>query len=195
MKKMIALIMTLMLMLTLSACGAEETPVVQYTAEPSTQSTTAAISEEESPMPWDLLDSAVSVEIGLNDNHAHSVTMYDNDAALTMLDYLSSSQMRFPTYTYEEGAGFVSQYIRGNYDRRDEMTIADIHAGDLYLFSDGVLRLYFKDVSNANIVATPVGYFTDREMVTEEVMNAYYENLNDVWGVSVYFLITKTMEW
>lgn len=195
MRKMFTLVLMIMLATTLSACGAEELPAMQDTVAPSVQPTDAVPLEEENNTPWALMEGAVSVEIGLNDEHVHSVTMYDNNAVFTMLNYLGDSQMRFPTYTYEEEAGFVSQYIRGNYDRQEEMTIMDIRAGDLVLFSDGTLRLYFKDIPNAGITATPVGYFEDREMVTSEVMNAYYENLDDVWGVSVYFLITSNVAW
>lgn len=88
----------------------------------------------------------------------------------------------------------MAQRVRGEYTRDDEMTIADVQAGELYLFSDNMLRLYFKDVPGANIVATPVGYFADEGVVEQEVPKAYQENLDDVWGVSVYFLIERTGE-
>lgn len=182
MKKFITLILAFALLMTLAALPigiAEE----------------AGNSAAENTLPWGLIENAVSVEIGLNDDSAHTVTLYDHDAALTMLNYLSFNSMRFPTYTYEEEAGFVAQSIRGNYTRDDERTIADVHAGELYLFTGGQLRLYFKDVPGANITATPVGFFADAQsFITEEVQGAYTENLGDSWGVSVYFLITRTAE-
>ena len=70
--------------------------------------------------------------------------MYNNDAALTMLDYLSDSALLFPTYTYDGDGGFVAQGVRGNYTDDDQQTIADLKCGEMYLFSGGHLRIYFK---------------------------------------------------
>ncbi|MCH5267402.1 MAG: hypothetical protein J1E62_03570 [Lachnospiraceae bacterium] len=139
----------------------------------------------------DIIENAVSVQIGKKGKKDWIVNMYNNAAALTMLDYLSGSKMLFPTYTYEEEQGFVAQDVRGNYTRDDETTITDIKAGELYLFSGGQLRLYFKDMSGANITATPVGYYTDTEGLTEAVQDAYESNKGDTWGVDVYFQIKK----
>ena len=142
----------------------------------------------------DVLENAVSVRIGRDGQKDWAVDMYNNDAAATMLGYLSGSPLRFPTYTYEEEEGFVAQNVRGTYTRDDETTIADIKAGELYLFSGGQLRFYFKDVANANITATPIGYYTDTEGLTDAVIDAYQSNLDDVWNVDVYFQITKTID-
>lgn len=95
--------------------------------------------------------------------------MYNNDAAVTMLGYLSDSALLFPTYTYGEEQGFVAQRVRGNDTRDDETTVADVKTGDLYLFSDGQLRFYFKDAVGANITATPVGYHADTEGLSNAV--------------------------
>lgn len=138
-----------------------------------------------------ILENAVSVRIGRDGTTEWNVTMYNNDAALTMLDYLSGSALLFPTYTYEEEGGFVAQNIRGTYTRDDEQTIADVKTGELYLFGDGQLRFYFKDMDGADITATPVGYFAEAEGLTEAVQEAYTANLEDSWGVEVYFWITK----
>lgn len=138
-----------------------------------------------------VITNAVSVKIGLNDNTVYSINMYDNAAVNTMMGYLSSSEMRFPTYTYNETAGFVAQSIRGNYTKSDEIKVENIKMGELYLMSGGQLRLYFKDVAGANITATPVGYFADSSHVENAVKTAYTENQGDTWGVDVYFLITK----
>ena len=138
-----------------------------------------------------ILENAVSVRIGQGGKTEWFVNMYNNDAAETMLGYLSDSGLLFPTYTYEEKEGFVAQNVRGTYSRDDETTIADVKTGELYLFSGGQLRFYFKDVEGANITATPVGYYTDTEGLTEAVQEAYESNLDDVWGVDVYFVITK----
>ena len=142
----------------------------------------------------EILGNAVSVRIGRDGTTEWNVDMYNNDAALTMLDYLSSSALLFPTYTYDEEGGFVAQSVRGNYTRDDEQTIADVMAGELYLFSGGQLRFYFKDMEGANITATPIGCYTDTEGLTEAVQEAYTSNLDDTWGVDVYFWITKTLE-
>ena len=142
----------------------------------------------------DILENAVSVRIGRDGQTEWTVDMYNNDAVWTMLDYLSGSGLLFPTYTYDEGQGFVAQSIRGSYSRDDETIIADVRVGELYLFSGGQLRFYFKDVEGANITATPVGYYTDTEGLAETVQEAYESNLGDTWGVDVYFWITKTLE-
>ena len=132
--------------------------------------------------------------IGRDGTTEWNVDMYNNDASLTMLDYLSGSALLFPTYTYDEDGGFVAQSVRGNYTRDDEQAIADVKTGELYLFSGGQLRFYFKDMEGANITATPIGYYTDVEGLTEAVQEAYTSNLDDTWGVDVYFWITKTLE-
>ena len=142
----------------------------------------------------DVLENAVSVRIGQGESKNWSVNMYNNAAAATMLNYLSGSPLLFPTYTYEEEQGFVAQNVRGSYTRDDETTIADIKAGELYLFSGGQLRFYFKDVAGANITATPIGYYADTEGLTDAVINAYESNKGDTWGVDVYFVITKTID-
>ena len=51
--------------------------------------------------------------------------------------------------------------------------------------------IVFKDIEDANIIATPVGYFEDAEAVKTAVPRAYEENRDDTWNVDVYFLITK----
>ncbi len=137
------------------------------------------------------LENAVSVRIGRDSSDELSVNMIDNAATGTMLGYLSGEALLFPTYTYDEDAGFVGQNVRGNYTRDDEVTVTDVKCGELYLFSDGQLRLYFKDVSGANITATPVGAFADASVVNEAVKSAYESNRDDTWGVEVYFWITK----
>lgn len=152
----------------------------------------ATLSEsDETAHESDILENAVSVRIGRDGKTDWPVDMYNNDAAETMLGYLSDSELLFPTYTYDEEQGFVAQNVRGNYSRDDEITIDDVKTGELYLFSGGQLRLYFKDIEGANITATPVGYYTDTEGLTEAVQEAYESNLDDTWGVDVYFWITK----
>ena len=141
-----------------------------------------------------ILGNAVSVRIGRDGKTDWLIDMYNNDAAETMLGYLSGSGLLFPTYTYDEEQGFVAQNIRGNYSRDDETTVADVKTGELYLFSGGQLRFYFKDIEGANITATPVGYYTETEGLTDAVKEAYKSNLGDSWGVDVYFWITKNIE-
>lgn len=139
----------------------------------------------------EIMENAISVRIGRDSDNELSVNMIDNAAANTMLGYLSDSALLFPTYTYDEEAGFVGQNVRGSYTRDDEITVTNIKCGELYLFSDGQLRLYFKDVPDANITATPVGAFADPSVVNEAVKDAYESNQGDTWGVDVYFWITK----
>lgn len=141
--------------------------------------------------PDGLLVNAVSVRIGRDGETENNITMYNNAATNTMLDYLTGSPLLFPTYNYEGEQGFVAQAVRGSYGRDDEITVTDIHAGELYLLNGNQLRLYFKDVEGADITATPVGYFSDPEGLTEAVQKAYNNNTDDVWGVDVYFWITK----
>ncbi|MDE6852315.1 MAG: hypothetical protein K2J67_07475, partial [Lachnospiraceae bacterium] len=157
----------------------------------STNSTSESSEQGSTKQEGDILDGAVVVKIGLEDDTQYLVDMYDNKQVQTILGYLSDSEIRFPTYTYEESEGYVAQDIRGNYSRDDEVTVSDIQAGELYLFSDGQLRLYFKDVKGADIKATPVGRFADCDDITKKVEDAYQENRDDSWGVEVYFLLTK----
>ena len=142
----------------------------------------------------ELMENVVSIRIGRDGRTEYGINMYDNAAVNTMLGYLSSDGLLFPAYTYDEDEGYVAQNIRGSYSRDDEVEVSDIRAGELYLFSGGQLRLYFKDVSGANITATPVGVFADTSSVGDAVTSAYEANKGDTWGVDVYFWITKTKE-
>ena len=168
-----------------------EAPVTETTAPDD--ATDGGAQEEGSATAYkgEVLRNAVSVQIGQGSQKNWSVNMYDNAAAATMLGYLSESGLLFPTYTYDESRGFVAQNVRGSYTRNDETTVTDIKAGELYLFSGGQLRFYFKDVPGANITATPIGYYADTEGLTDAVIDAYESNLDDVWGVNVYFVISK----
>lgn len=145
----------------------------------------------ESSSSGEIMENAVTVRIGRDGGEELSVNMIDNAAVNTMLGYLSDSELLFPTYTYDEEAGFVGQNIRGSYTRDDEVTVADVKCGELYLFSGGQLRLYFKDVPGADITATPVGVFADTSVINEAVKTAHDGNVDDIWGVEVYFRITK----
>ena len=209
MKKITTLVTVLLLIVSMTAftgCGSQtEDPgpppadVINpdnsgnISAENSTGDGTQNENDETSDES-DILENAVSVRIGRDGKTDWSVDMYNNDAAETMLGYLSGSGLLFPTYTYNEEEGFVAQNVRGNYSRDDETTIADVKTGELYLFSGGQLRFYFKDIEGANITATPVGYYTDTEGLTEAVQEAYESNKGDTWGVDVYFVITKNID-
>lgn len=199
MKKVIALMTALLAigMLFLAGCNSQtENPgtpppdVVNPSSDPgSSQSGSSGTAYE-----GDILENAVSVRIGQGESKDWQISMYNNAAAVTMLDYLSGSPLLFPTYTYEEEQGFVAQNVRGSYTRDDETTVANVKAGELYLFSGGQLRFYFKDMEGVNITATPVGCFVDTEGLTEAVIDAYESNLGDTWGVDVYFVITKIID-
>ena len=139
----------------------------------------------------EVLENAVSVRIGNGGRKDWYINMYDNAAAQTMLGYLTRSELRFPTYNYDEENGYVSQSVRGSYTRDDEITVADVKTGELYLFSGGQLRFYFKDCEGVNITATPIGYYVETEGLEDAVIDAYTTNLGDTWGVDVYFNITK----
>ena len=155
-------------------------------ADGNTQSTDNA-----SAHGGEVLENAVSVRIGNGGKKDWYINMYDNAAAQTMLGYLTRSELRFPTYNYDEENGYVSQSVRGSYTRDDEVTVADVKTGELYLFSGGQLRFYFKDCEGVNITATPVGYYVETEGLADAVIDAYTTNLGDTWGVDVYFNITK----
>ena len=199
MKKVIVLMTALLAagMLALTGCesqtedpGTPPPDIINPSGDPgSSQSGSGGTAYE-----GDILENAVSVRIGRDGRKDWQVDMYNNAAATTMLGYLSGSGLLFPTYTYEEELGFVAQNVRGSYARDDETTVADVKAGELYLFSGGQLRFYFKDVTGANITATPIGYYTDTEGLADAVMDAYQSNLGDTWGVDVYFVITKNID-
>ena len=141
-----------------------------------------------------ILENAVSVRIGNGGKKDWYINMYDNAASCTMLGYLSSSEMRFPTYNYDGEHGFVSQSVRGSYTRDDEITVEDVKAGELYLFNGGQLRFYFKDSAGVDITATPIGYYVETDGLADDVTNAYTSNIGDVWHVDVYFNIRKRIK-
>lgn len=200
MKKVIALMITLLAagMLALTGCDSQAenpgTPPPDVINPGNSTGNNTQSGNSGTAYEGDILENAVSVRIGQGESKDWPISMYNNAAAVTMLDYLSGSPLLFPTYTYEEEQGFVAQNVRGNYTRDDETTVDDVKAGELYLLSGGQLRLYFKDTEGVNITATPVGRFADTEGLTEAVMEAYESNLGDTWGVDVYFVITKNIE-
>lgn len=199
MKKKIIFGMTLLLLVcSLVGCGNKAKdpgtpPAEVLNPEIATNETTGSetVTGQKEASTGEILENAVSVKIGIINDTSYDVDMMNNAAANTMIGYLSEAEMRFPTYTYEGEEGYVAQNVRGNYTRDDEIQIENISAGDLYLFSGGQLRLYFKDIEGANITATPVGYIKDREAVKTAVPEAYEENRGDTWNVDVYFLIKK----
>ncbi len=202
MKKLVSVFLATLMIVTMfvfTGCQNERsdpgTPPVDVIHPSASDSGNAENTENENTNPssgsGEIMEDAISVRIGRDSSDELSVNMIDNAAVSTMLGYLSDSALLFPTYTYDEDAGFVGQNVRGNYTRDDEVTVTDIKCGELYLFSDGQLRLYFKDVPGANITATPVGAFADTSVVQEAVKNAYESNKGDTWGVEVYFWITK----
>ncbi len=164
---------------------------VENTTDSSDNSDSDAENTTDSTESGEIIENAITVRIGRDSSDELSVNMIDNAAANTMMDYLSDSALLFPTYTYDEEAGFVAQNVRGSYTRDDEVTVADVKCGELYLFSGGQLRLYFEDVPDANITATPVGVFADTSGISEAVKAAHDGNVDDIWGVEVYFWITK----
>lgn len=198
MKRYIIRIMALLLIasvLSLSGCGSKtEDPGAPPEEVIHPDSEAAQDDAADTGYDGDVLENAVTVRIGQRSQTDWLVNMYNNAAAETMLGYLSGSGLLFPTYTYEEEQGFVAQTIRGNYSRDDEITVTDVKSGELYLFSGGQLRFYFKDVDGANITATPVGYYSDTDGLTEAVLEAYEDSYGNVWGVEVYFLITKNID-
>ena len=180
----------------LTACGsAASDPGAppQEVLEPSTSQTAESNTEAAAPITYtgELRDNVTTVRVGQANDVEHAVAMYDNAAVATMLDYLATSETLFPSSIYEGDAGYVAHNIRGSYTRDDEMTVADVHAGEMYLFSDGQLRLYFMDAPGANITATPVGVFDNAENLADEVETDHAANTNDPWNVEVYFWITK----
>lgn len=200
MKKLsvILTVFSLLLSMTLlSGCGSTQEdpgPPPSEVVNPSgTGSSDTEKTDDGNAYDGELLENAASVRIGRDGEKEWAVHMYNNAAANTMLDYLSGSALLFPTYTYEEAEGYVAQHVRGSYTRDYETEITDVHVGELYLFSDGQLRFYFKDMDGAGITATPIGYYAETEGLAEAVQNAYESNLGDTWGVDVYFWITKTM--
>lgn len=195
MKKLTALLMSLLLTLSITAFTGCSSKPEDPGAPPSEviNQDNSSQAQDRNPYDGEVLENAVSVRIGKQSQQGRSVNMNNNAAAVTMLGYLSGSELLFPTYTYDEQQGYVAQKVRGNYTRDDERTITDVKAGELYLFGGGQLRLYFKDVEGANISATPIGSFADTSDLTEAVIDAYESNKGDTWGVEVYFTITKNI--
>ena len=141
----------------------------------------------------EMLEGAVQVSVGQSGDKVYTVDMYNNAAVNTMLGYLSSTLL-FPSTEYDEEQGFAAHNIRGTYTQDDEIKVKDIKAGEIYLFTGGQLRLYFKDIAGANITATPVGYFTETDNLAETVIADHEANVDDPWGVEVYFSIRKMID-
>ena len=141
----------------------------------------------------EILEGAIQVSVGQSGDKVYTVDMYNNAAVNTMLGYLSSTLL-FPSTEYDEEQGFAAHNIRGTYTQDDEITVTDIKAGEIYLFTGGQLRLYFKDIAGANITATPVGYFTETDNLAETVIADHEANVDDPWGVEVYFSIRKMID-
>ena len=194
MKKTMVLLMALLMTFSvvLSGCGSK----TEDPGPPPEDVIGSGSASDGSGTAYDgeMLEGAVQVSIGQGDGKTYTVDMYNNAAVNTMLGYLTGSTLLFPSTEYDEEQGFAAHNIRGAYTQDDEITVTDIKAGEIYLFSGGQLRLYFKDVAGANITATPVGYFTETDDLTETVIADHEANRDDIWGVEVYFSITKMIE-
>ena len=194
MKKTMVLLMALLMTFSvvLSGCGSK----TEDPGSPPEDVIGSGSASDGSGTAYDgeMLEGAVQVSIGQGDGKTYTVDMYNNAAVNTMLGYLTGSPLLFPSTEYDEEQGFAAHNIRGTYTQDDEITVTDIKAGEIYLFSGGQLRLYFKDVAGANITATPVGYFTETDDLTETVIADHEANVDDPWGVEVYFSITKMIE-
>ena len=107
MKKMTMRVLALLLVCNvalLSGCGGKaedpgEPPaeVVNPNSNPSEESDTGNADDS-----GEVLENVISVRIGRDGTKEWGVNMYNNDAAMTMLDYLSGNALLFPTYTYDE---------------------------------------------------------------------------------------------
>ena len=194
MKKTMVLLMALLMTFSvvLSGCGSK----TEDPGSPPEDVIGSGSASDDSGNVYDgeMLEGAVLVSIGQGDGKTYTVDMYNNAAVNTMLGYLTGSTLLFPSTEYDEEQGFAAHNIRGTYTQDDEITVTDIKAGEIYLFSGGQLRLYFKDVAGANITATPVGYFTETDDLTETVIADHEANRDDIWGVEVYFSITKMID-
>lgn len=194
MKKIFSYLVTMILavsVLAMTGCGEQKdpgTPPSDVVNQDGADNSESEISYDGTPM-----ENAVTIRIGQGSSTERAVTMFDNAAVHTMLDYLSTDETLFPANIYEEEEGFAAQNIRGTYSREDEVTVTDIKAGELYLFGDGQLRLYFRDVTGVNMTATPIGVVEDATDITEAVEEDYAANEDDPWNVKVYFKITKNI--
>ena len=207
MKKTMALLMALFMAFSaaLSGCGPKTEdpgpPPEDVVAPDSASSGSSETAEGDSADVSDaeisdteMLKGAVQVSIGQGDGKTYTVDMHNNAAVNTMLGYLTGSTLLFPSTEYDEEQGFAAHNIRGTYTQDDEIKVKDIKAGEIYLFTGGQLRLYFKDIAGANITATPVGYLTETDDLTETVIADHEANVDDPWGVEVYFSITKMID-
>ena len=194
MKKTMVLLMALLMTFSvvLSGCGSK----TEDPGSPPEDVIGSGSASDGSGTAYDgeMLEGAVQVSIGQGDGKTYTVDMYNNAAVNTTLGYLTGSTLLFPSTEYDEEQGFAAHNIRGTYTQDDEITVTDIKAGEIYLFSGGQLRLYFKDVAGANITATPVGYFTETDDLTETVIADHEANVDDPWGVEVYFSIRKMID-
>lgn len=206
MKKTVTLLMVLFMVFSavLSGCGSKtEDPGPPPEDVINLDSASAGSSEEAEDDSADvsdaeisdteILEGAIQVSVGQSGDKVYTVDMYNNAAVNTMLGYLSSTLL-FPSTEYDEEQGFAAHNIRGTYTQDDEITVTDIKAGEIYLFTGGQLRLYFKDIAGANITATPVGYFTETDNLAETVIADHEANVDDPWGVEVYFSIRKMID-
>lgn len=199
MKKSVSLLLSVLVLLgalAFSGCGRTDNPDTTSDGVINTQSTQSGnanpTGNEGAVFDGSVLENMVSFRIVEDAEKIWLVNIYNNAASHTMVGYLSNCELLFPTYTYSDEDGFVGENVRGAYTSDDEIYVTDINAGELYLFSDGQLRLYFKDVSGANITATPIGYISEADGIAEAVREAYESNLDDELGVKVYFLISRT---
>lgn len=201
MKKTMVLLMALLMVFTaiLSGCSSETqdpgTPPQDVINPGGTSGDVSTETNGDSGNVYDeeILEGAIQVSVGQSGDKVYTVDMYNNAAVNTMLGYLSGTLL-FPSTEYDEEQGFAAHNIRGTYTQDDEITVTDIKAGEIYLFTGGQLRLYFKDIAGANITATPVGYFTETDNLAETVIADHEANVDDPWGVEVYFSIRKMID-
>ena len=164
-KKLIPMLLSALLVLSLAACAEKDTAADSGTTQPTDEST--GIETE--------VSAADHLTVRFGDNGApFTMELEDNDTAAAIARHVGSADWRLPIYHYDDYEGWESfQYydIPSRYEvPSDAETVTSEKAGEVYYSEPNRIVLFYHDADISGEY-TLVGHFDVTEAFTSAVEN------------------------
>lgn len=178
-KKLIPMLLSALLVLSLAACAEKDTAADSGTAQPMDGST--GIETETS--------AADHLTVRFGDNGApFTMELENNDTAAAIAQHMGSADWRLPIYHYDDYEGWESfQYydIPSRYDIPDgSESVTSEKAGTVYYSHPNRIILFYQD-AEISTEYTPVGYIDFSQDLVDAVEN---NPVVQGWGNKLVFI-------